>query len=209
MSDTFGFLMFNDVEELDVVGPWEVISIWSKNFNGPKKVITVSQTAGAIHCARGLQIISEYDFTNCPKLDYLLVPGGWGERSESSNEKLVNFIRTTGNQCKAVLSVCTGALLLQAAGLLDGKKATTHWKSLERLRKFDKTTVVEKRWVKDGNIWSAAGVSSGIDLALALIADVAGEETAGQIQFYIEYYPPQKRYGKKHLSKDAPKYLNE
>lgn len=209
MEATFGFLLFNDVEELDVVGPWEVISVWGKDFGGPGKVVTVSQKAGVIKCARGLQIISEYDFSNCPKLDYLLVPGGWGERSESSNETLVNFIRTAGKQCKAVLSVCTGALLLQAAGLLDGKNATTHWKSLERLRKFDNTTVVQQRWVKDGNIWTAAGVSSGIDLALALIADTAGEETAGKIQLYIEYYPPRKRYGDAHQSQDAPQYLKE
>lgn len=209
MRETFGFLLFNGVEELDMVGPWEVISIWSKSFGGPDTIITTSQQAGPITCVRGLQISSTYDFDTCPPLDYLLVPGGMGERSESHNEKLTTFIRERANTCKAILSVCTGSLLLQAAGLLDGKKATTHWKSLSRLRKFEKTTVVEERWVKDGNIWSSAGISSGIDLALAFIAEVAGEETAGQVQFQMEYYPPHKRYGKLDQSADAPAYLKD
>tara|TARA_R110000868_G_scaffold350501_4_gene611729 strand:- start:4247 stop:4876 length:630 start_codon:yes stop_codon:yes gene_type:complete len=209
MSANFGFLLFNDVEELDVVGPWEVIAVWSKQFGGPENVFTVSETKGVIRCVRGLKIVSDVDFSNCPPLDYLIVPGGMGERSESSNPVLVNFIKETAKHCKAVLSVCTGAMLLQAAGLLDGKNATTHWKSLNRLRQHEKTTIVEKRWVKDGTIWTAGGVSSGIDLALAFIADTAGEKVAGDIQFYMEYYPPQTRYGDLDQSQDAPKYLKE
>ncbi len=208
MATTFGFLLFHDVEELDVAGPWEVISVWSKNFGGPDKILTVSENGGAINCARGLKIFSEFDFANCPPLDYLLVPGGWGERSESSNPVLTRFIREAARNCQAVLSVCTGALLLQAAGLLDGKKATTHCMSLQRLRAFEKTTVVEERWVRDGKIWTAAGVTSGIDLALAFIAATAGEELAGKIQFYLEYYPTIKRYGDAHLCSEAPKYLS-
>ncbi|HEV2613156.1 MAG TPA: DJ-1/PfpI family protein [Gammaproteobacteria bacterium] len=207
MNETFGFLLFNDVEELDVVGPWEVISIWSKVFKGPENVVTVSEKSGIISCSRGLKIISEYDFKTCPKLDYLLVPGGWGERSESHNPALINFIKNTAKNTKALLSICTGSLLLQAAGLLDGKKATTHCMSLNRLRAFEKTTVVEERWTRDGNIWTAAGVTSGIDLALAFIADSAGEALAGELQYYLEYYPVQKRYGNLSQSKDAPKYL--
>lgn len=209
MQETFGFLLFNDLEELDVVGPWEVISIWSKRFGGPEKVITVSQEKGVITCVNGLQIISSYNFEDCPPLDYLLVPGGWGERSENHNPILIDFIRESAKHCKTIVSVCTGTLILQAAGLLDGKKATTHWKSLDRLRAFPKTTIVEERWVKDGNIWTAAGVSSGIDVALALIVDIAGETVAGEIQFYMEYYPPPIRYGKLHESKDAPAYLRQ
>lgn len=207
MTATFGFLLFNNVEELDVVGPFEVISVWSKNFDGPGRVVTVSESGGVISCVRGLKIVSEYDFANCPRLDYLLVPGGMGERSETSNPALVGFIKEAAENCTAVLSVCTGALLLQAAGLLDGKRATTHCMSLNRLRAFTNTTVIEERWVRDGKIWSSAGVTSGIDLALAFIADAAGEEIAGKIQFYLEYYPADKRYGNLHQSKDAPQYL--
>jgi transcriptional regulator GlxA family with amidase domain len=97
--------------------------------------------------------------------------------------------------------------LLQAAGLLEGKRATTHWFSLERLSDLPGVSVVEERFVRDGNIWTAAGVSAGIDLALALIADQAGEDTAGQVQLAIEYYPSSKRYGQAHQSPQAPGYL--
>ena len=206
MPATFGFLLFHEVEELDFVGPWEVISVWRKNFEGPDKMVTISQDGGIVTCAKGLQIISSHSFSDYPRLDYLVVPGGWGTRAEVHNEKLISFIKEATKNCKGVLSVCTGAFLLQAAGLLDGKRATTHWRSLDRLRAFDKTTVVEERIVRDGNIWSCAGISSGIDLALAFLSEVAGEEVAGQVQFQMEYYPS-KRYGNLHNSKDAPKYL--
>jgi len=209
MRVTFGFLLFHEVEELDFVGPWEVISVWRKNFEGPDRIVTISQEGGTVTCAKGLQILSSHSFSDYPKLDYLVVPGGCGTRAEARNEKLISFIREASKDCKGTLSVCTGAFLLQAAGLLDGKRAVTHWRSLDRLRAFDKTTVVEERIVKDGNIWSSAGISSGIDLALAFVSEVAGEEVAGKVQFQMEYYPSFKRYGNLHHSKDAPEYLKK
>ena len=109
--------------------------------------------------------------------------------------------------CRLVLSVCTGVFLLQAAGLLQGKRATTHWRQLERLRQCSEVTVVEARLVHDGTIWTAAGVTAGIDLALALIADQTDEETAGRVQLGAEYYPSQARYGKAHLEPQVPTYL--
>ena len=181
--------------------------MWSKNFSGPDKVITISQGGGAVTCAKGLQIISSHSFSDCPKLDYLLVPGGWGTRAEVLNEKLISFIKEVSKDCKGILSVCTGAFLLQAAGLLNEKMATTHWRSLDRLRAFDEVTVLEERIVKDGIIWSSAGISSGIDLALAFVSEISGEEIAGNVQFQMEYYPSGKRYGNLHNSKDAPSYL--
>lgn len=209
MHMTFGFLLFREVEELDFVGPWEVISVWSKNFEGPDKLITISQEAGIVTCANGLQIIASHDFSNSPQLDYLLVPGGWGTRAEVHNEKLIEFIKQASKNCKGILSVCTGAFLLQAAGLLDGKKATTHWASLDKLKTFNKTAVIEERIVRDANIWTSGGISSGIDLALAFVAEIAGDEVAGKVQFQMEYYPSSKRYGNLHNSKDAPRYLRE
>ena len=206
MRATIGFLLFHEVEELDFAGPWEVFSVWSKSFEGPDKVVTISQDGGIVTCAKGLQVISSHSFSDYPTLDYLVVPGGWGTREEVNNQKLISFIKEATKNCKAVLSVCTGSFLLQAAGLLDGKRATTHWASLDRLRAFDKVTVVEERIVRDGNIWSCAGISSGIDLALAFISEEFGEEVAGQVQFRMEYYPT-KRYANFHNSKDAPKYL--
>jgi transcriptional regulator GlxA family with amidase domain len=102
---------------------------------------------------------------------------------------LIDFVSSQAKTCKAVLSVCTGAFILHGAGLLSRKKATTHWGSLKRLRALCDVEVVEDRYVQDGNVWSSAGVSAGIDLMLAFIASVAGPEAAGKVQFSAEYYP--------------------
>ncbi len=203
----FGFLLFSDVEELDFIGPWEIIGMWSKYFNGPEQNLIVSQTGEAVRCAKGLKIAADYSFETCPPLDYLLVPGGQGTRKEADNAELIAFVQKQAAMCRQVLSVCTGAFILQAAGLLQGKKATTHWASLDRLRQFSEVDVVEQRFVRDGNIWTAAGVSAGIDLALALIADQAGEDIAGKVQLAVEYYPNYVRYGTAHLTSEAPAYL--
>jgi transcriptional regulator GlxA family with amidase domain len=203
----FGFLLFDDVEELDFVGPWEVIGMWGQRFGGPERRLIVSQTGLTVTCAKGLRIEADHDFDSCPALDYLLVPGGQGTRREKDNPDLISFIKNQAASCRQVLSVCTGSFLLQAAGLLEGKRATTHWFSLERLSDLPGVSVVEERFVRDGIIWTAAGVSAGIDLSLALIADQAGEDTAGQVQLAMEYYPSSKRYGQAHQSPQAPGYL--
>ncbi|HYY58659.1 MAG TPA: DJ-1/PfpI family protein, partial [Pyrinomonadaceae bacterium] len=185
----FGFLLFHDLEELDLVGPWEIVNVWRQYAGGPERCLTVSQTGGETRCAKGMRIIADYDFKDCPPLDYLLIPGGQGTRREVDNTELLDFVRKQAGACREVLSVCTGAFILQAAGLLEGKRATTHWGSLDRLRAFGEVTVEEKRFVRDGHVWTAAGVSAGIDLALALVADQAGLEAAGKVQLYAEYYP--------------------
>jgi transcriptional regulator GlxA family with amidase domain len=167
----FGFLLFPEVEELDFVGPWEIIGMWSKKLKGPEGCLTISQNGSIVTCAKGLKVITDYSFENCPPVDCLLIPGGEGTRKEEKNKELIAFVQKQGRNCKQILSVCTGAFILQAAGLLKGKKATTHWASLERLRQFPDVRVVEERIVHDDNIWTAAGVSAGIDLALAFIAD--------------------------------------
>lgn len=205
----FGFLLFQDVEELDFIGPWEIIGMWSKNFGGPEQCLLISQTGDTINCAKGLKVIPHTSFENCPQLDYLLIPGGQGTRKEVDNKDLIAFVNKQGVSCRQILSVCTGSFILHAAGFLKGKKATTHWRSLERLRQLPDITVVEQRFIRDGNIWTAAGVSAGIDLALALIADQAGEDIAGKVQLAVEYYPNQLRYGNIHLSTETPAYLRE
>jgi transcriptional regulator GlxA family with amidase domain len=205
----FGILIFPDVEELDFVGPWEMLGMWGKFAAGPEQRFIVAQSLEPVTCAKGLSINPHVSFENCPQLDFLLVPGGQGTRQEVDNPVLVAFISEQAKQCKAVLSVCTGVFLLYGAGLLSGKKATTHWNSLDRLRAFEDVTVVEERFVRDGNIWSSAGVSAGTDLMLAFIADIAGEEAAGKVQFAAEYYPSAKRYGTSHDSPMVPHYLKE
>ncbi len=207
MNTRFGFLLYPDLEELDLVGPWEMITTWSQYFNGPQEVLTVSQDGELVNCAKGLRIASDYRFETCPKLDYLLIPGGFGSRREMQNKELVKFIQSQAAGCQHILSVCTGVFLLQAAGLLDGKKATTHWLSMKRLRECSEVEIIEDRFVRDGNIWTAAGVSAGIDLALALIAAVDGEDAAGKIQLLAEYYPLGKRYGNEYAETKLPAYL--
>jgi len=202
----FGFLLFNNLEELDFVGPWEVFSAWSKYPSGPKSCFTVAEKK-VITCVNGLKILPDFQFSDCPALDFLLVPGGIGTRKELENERLIQFVQKHAATCKHVLSVCTGSLILQAAGLLQSKKATTYWSCRKALQERGDVSVVEERFVRDNNIWTAAGVSAGIDMALALIADQAGEETAGKVQLYIEYYPSTIKYGRAHLDEKVPKYI--
>ena len=204
-----GILVFPDVEELDFVGPWEMLGMWSKFAEGPEHGFIVAQSLDPVICAKGLSINPHVSFEQCPQLDFLLVPGGQGTRQEVDNPMLVAFISQQASQCKAVLSVCTGAFLLHRAGLLSGKKATTHWNSLDRLRALEDVTVVEERFVRDGNIWSSAGVSAGMDAMLAFIETSAGEQTAGIVQFAAEYYPSTKRYGEAHHGSMAPAYLKD
>jgi transcriptional regulator GlxA family with amidase domain len=136
-----------------------------------------------------------------------LVPGGQGTRQQVDNPSLIAFISAQAKTCHSVLSVCTGSFLLHRAGLLSGKRATTHWNSLDRLRALGGVNVVEERFVHDGPVWTSAGVSAGIDLTLAFIAHYAGELTAGKVQFGAEYFPSAQRYGRFAEHPQAPAYL--
>jgi transcriptional regulator GlxA family with amidase domain len=203
----FGFLVFPDFEELDLVGPWEMIGFWSKLAQGPEHRLMIAERSAPVIGNKGLSINPQVTFSECPPLDYLLVPGGQGTRREVHNETLIRFVAHQARNCQALLSVCTGAFILHQAGLLSGLKATTHWASLDRLRALRDVEVVEERIVQDGRIWTSAGVSAGIDLALAFIAQVAGEAVAGQVQFGSEYYPLTRSYGDFHSHEKAPGYL--
>lgn len=203
----FGILVFNQVEELDFAGPWEMLTMWREKANGPSNCLIVGQSMEPVICAKGLSINPHASFATCPPLDYLLIPGGQGTRREVSNPLLIEFVASQAKNCKAVLSVCTGSFILHAAGLLSGRKATTHWGSLERLRALGDVTVVEQRYVQDGHIWSSAGISAGTDLMLALIASVDGETAAGKVQFAAEYYPSAVKYGGFENHAQAPAYV--
>ena len=204
----FGFLLFPDLEELDLVGPWEMIAMWSKYAGGPQKYLMIAESEEPIRCSNGMIVTPHATFNNAPQLDYLLIPGGLGTRTQVKNERLTDFVASQAQTCKAVLSVCTGSFILHAAGLLTGKRATTHWLSLEDLRGLGNVEVVEERLVIDGNIWTSSGVSAGIDLALEFIKQEAGEETAGKVQSFAEYYPAGKIYGAFHKDPNAPGYLS-
>jgi transcriptional regulator GlxA family with amidase domain len=166
----FGFLLFDDLEELDLVGPWEMISMWSKHFSGPKNCLMIAENDDPVNCYNGMIVTPHTSFFTASSLDYLLVPGGIGTRKAVKNDALVNFVARRTENCKVILSVCTGSFILHSAGLLKSKKATTHFSMLDNLRNLDDVDVVEKRFVKDGKIWTSAGVSAGIDMALELIA---------------------------------------
>ena len=202
-----GILVFPNVEELDFVGPWEILGMWAKYAGGPEQRLIVAQSASPVNCAKGMSVVPHVSFEQCPSLDVLIVPGGEGTRQEVENETLVGFISEQAQHCKAVLSVCTGSFLLHRAGLLRGKKATTHWNSLDRLRALGDVSVVEERFVRDGNIWSSAGVSAGTDMMLAFVASYAGEEAAGKSQAAAEYFPLTKAYGSFDKHPEAPGYL--
>lgn len=206
---SIGCLAFEGVEELDLVGPWEMLATWTRHLQGPGPCLLVGQRAAPLAAANGLTLVPTASFADCPPLDVLLVPGGPGTRREIDNPVLVDFIRARAPGCRAVLSVCTGAFLLHAAGLLAGRRATTHWGSLDRLRALGDVTVVEERWVRDGSIWCSAGVSAGIDMALAFIADQAGDKIAGKVQLGAEYFPSGHAYGDARRDPRRPAYLRQ
>ena len=186
--------MFPDLEELDLVGPWEIIRIWSELFGEPEKCLLISADGENVRCVKGMQIVADTSFDDCPPLDALIVPGGDGRKKAMFDKKLLEFVARQAASAEAVMSICTGAFILHAAGLLTGKSVTTNWQVREEFEEKAKTKIADERFVQGGKIWTAAGVSAGIDLALAFIATRAGEEVAGRVQFEAEYYPNQKIY---------------
>jgi transcriptional regulator GlxA family with amidase domain len=140
----------------------------------------------------GLKVQSDYAIENAPRLDILVVPGGWGTRAELKNEKLLRWIAERGRAVETLTSVCTGSMLLGKAGLLDGRRATTHWRSLPWMREsFPAVTVVDElHVVEDGNVLTSAGISAGIDMALRVVARECGEAVARNTARHMEYpYP--------------------
>ncbi|MFN7955902.1 MAG: DJ-1/PfpI family protein [bacterium] len=190
MGVTIGVLLFDDVEELDFVGPWEVFTMAAKLRDAGDRVLSVAEREAPVRAAKGLRVLPDHTFANAPKLDVILVPGGQGTRREVGNAALVDWIRSVGARCTWVTSVCTGALLLREAGLARGKRVTTHWRFVETLRGFGDLTVLDDvRYVRDGNVVTAAGVSAGIDMALWLVGELWGIAHARITQRAIQYDP--------------------
>jgi len=190
MVKTIGILLFDDVEELDFVGPWEVFSATTQHLFPDDRVVTIAQQSRPIRCAKGLRVLPDFDFGTAPPLDVVLVPGGQGTRREVSNPTLIGWLREAGQNCQWVTSVCTGALLLHEAGFAKGRRVTTHWAFIETLRQRGDVTVLEnRRYVRDGNVVTAAGVSAGIDMALWLVGQIYGVDVARKVQHGIEYDP--------------------
>ena len=189
MPRSIAIVLFPAVEELDFVGPWEVFSFLSALDAETCTVFTVSEHGGDVRCAKGLRVLADYSFADAPRPDIFLVPGGMGTRAEIDNPAMIDYIRRAGDAAELVTSVCTGAFLLERAGLLTGRRATTHWASLDRLRALGTVEVVEARWVDEGAVVTASGVSAGIDMALYLVGRLWGPEIARRVQKGIEYFP--------------------
>lgn len=189
MNRAIAVVLFDKVEELDFVGPWEVFGYLGNVEPGACTVFTVAERAGEVRCAKGLRVIADHGFTDAPPADIVIVPGGMGTRAEVNNPAMTAYLRAAGERAERVASVCTGAFLLERAGLLAGKAATTHWASLDRLHALGTVEVREERWVDEGHVLSAAGVSAGIDMSLYLVGQLWGEETARRVQKGIEYFP--------------------
>ena len=189
MGITTGILLFEDVEELDFAGPWEVFTLAARKEQGDR-VLTIAEHAGALRCAKGLRVIPDHGFADAPALDVILVPGGQGTRREVENPVVLDWLRKAAGRARFLTSVCTGSLVLLGAGLADGKRITTHWAFIEMLRARGGATVVDgPRYVRDGNLVTAAGVSAGIDMALWLVGQLHGPDHARTVQQYIQYDP--------------------
>jgi len=187
---TIGVLLFDDAEELDFVGPWEVFTMAIADL-AESRVVTIAERPGAIRCAKGLRVIPDCDFAGAPDLDAILVPGGQGTRREAENPVLLDWLAKAASRCQWVTSVCTGSLLLHASGLATGRRITTHWAFVEALRGRapDATVLEQVRYVRDGNLVTAAGVSAGIDMALWLVGQIWGIDRARRTQRLMEYDP--------------------
>lgn len=183
-------LIFDDVEVLDFAGPFEVFGVAGHSQNEkPFHVYTVAERIGTISARNGLNINPTYSLHNCPQPDILLVPGGYGTRREMHNPVIIDWIKDLYPRLELLLSVCTGALLLAKADLLEGLSATTHFGAYDLLREIAPGTTVcaGERWVDNGKIITSAGVSAGIDMSFYVVGKLLGAEVAVETARYTEY----------------------
>jgi transcriptional regulator GlxA family with amidase domain len=192
-----GILIFENVEVLDFAGPFEVFSR-TRTVPGPEsrrsedsapfQVFTVAKTREPVTATGGLVVVPAFGFADVPRIDLLVVPGGFGTRPLLQDEETLEWIRSTAAAAQRVTSVCTGALLLGKLGLLDGKRATTHWAALDLLEAVAPAAKVdrEQRVIDDG-IVTSAGVASGIDMAFYIVESLCGQAVADETARYIEY----------------------
>jgi transcriptional regulator GlxA family with amidase domain len=190
-----GILVFPDVEVLDFCGPFEVFSVTRldearrRDDPSPFEVLIVAEHEGVVTATGGLRVLPDHTIATCPPLDVLVVPGGWGTRKEVSNRTLVDWIGERGKHVETLTSVCTGSMLLGHAGLLDGRRATTHWRALDWMRdSFPNVTVEDQlHVVEDGDLITSAGISAGIDMALRVVERYHGRDIALATARNMEY----------------------
>jgi putative intracellular protease/amidase len=177
-------LLYDGLTALDAIGPYEVLS----RLPGASAVFVAAEPGPVVTDNGMLTLIAERSIDDAGKPDVVLVPGGPGEVAARAGEPVLQWLKAVDQTSTWTTSVCTGSLILAAAGLLDGRRATTHWLAFDELRRLGAEPVSE-RVVFDGKLVTAAGVSAGIDMALALAAEIAGPQVAQEIQLGIEYDP--------------------
>src|SRR4051812_3876610 len=187
-----GIFLFTDVEELDAVGPWEVLSHWARHY--PRdgwSVSCMSVDGGNVRCAKGLVIGAHHSTDDAPPLEVLLHPGGRGTRPLLREPGHLDWVRAQRDTVPLLTSVCSGSLWYAAAGRLRDRPATTHWAAVDELRALDSSVRFrpEARFVDDGNMITSAGVSAGIDMALHLVARLSSVERAREVRRAIQYDP--------------------
>src|SRR5437870_5459874 len=190
-----GIVLFPDVEVLDFCGPFEVFSVTRlaeprrREDPSPFEVLLVAAEEGPVRATGGLRVLPDCTTSDCPPLDILVVPGGWGTRRALHDEALLRWIAERARGVRTLTSVCTGAMLLGQAGLLSGRRATTHWRSLDWMaQSFPHVSVDhESHVVEDGNVLTSAGISAGIDMALRVVTRYFGETVGRATARHMEY----------------------
>lgn len=186
-----GIYVFDDAEELDVVGPFDVLACWASQSALKPQVVTFSRDGSGVRCAKGLRVLPDRAAGDIGPLHVLVHPGGLGTRALARDGEHLAWIRGMRTRTPLMASVCTGALVYAAAGLLAGRPATTHWSAVDELVELDPSVLVdtEARFVDDGDIATSAGVSAGIDLALHLVARLESVEAARSVRRGLQYDP--------------------
>jgi transcriptional regulator GlxA family with amidase domain len=193
MTTRIGIALFDGAEELDWAGPWEVLSYWARyKPEDDIEVFTVARdNSRPIECAKGLRVLADHSWDSAPEIDVLVYPGGSGTRAMLGDEEVRSWLRSVHQRARLTTSVCTGAFILADAGLLEGRAATTHWSDFDELLGIDGSIEArpEARFVDEGDIITAAGISAGIDMALYLIVRLHSEDRAREIKRRLQYEP--------------------
>jgi transcriptional regulator GlxA family with amidase domain len=187
-----GIHLFPGVEELDWAGPWEVLAFWAKHWpDDGVTMLTLAREPGVVECAKGARVVPDHTWDTAPPLDVLVYPGGQGTRPQLGDDAYRKWVRGQAEAGTLMTSVCTGALVYADAGLLDGRPATTHWGSLDKLAQLGRDIDVrpDDRFVDTGDVVTSAGVSAGIDMALHLVGRLHSPERAREVRRGIQYDP--------------------
>lgn len=186
-----GIFVFDDAEELDVVGPYDVLALWAQHSTLHPEVVTFSADGAGVRMAKGLRLVPDHSMEDVGPLHVLIYPGGQGTRRLAADADHLAWVRDVRARTPLMASVCTGALVYAAAGLLAGRPATTHWAAFDELATLDPSVLAdtEARFVDDGDVVTSAGVSAGIDMALHLVARLESPQAARAVRRGIQYDP--------------------